>query len=442
MSDVGELKEGRYRSRPHSKEEKKKQKRDWEKRRKEEKRRKKREKKRAKNQAPCVNRAPEEDADRFEIHAKESNYEDEKPVASKRKQQLNIPDESCRQRIEDEVSCSKRKKREVETINEGERGRPDISISKREVVGEKQALGAGTLSRGKKLLSLAKLKKRSEVSSQSHLRVFCKSSIRIGKTLEDRRKPEAVQELDVSLLVKVKESPIGSGTFGNVFLARYRGMKAVIKEIKMRGASNSSESQRCKQEVLHEGKMLRMLGEHPNLPFLFGVVTQRAPCALVMQFHGTGEESITLHKVVKERIFNKQLTAEVFTEIAQALRHIHAREIVHNDLKANNVIIQQEGEHYRPIIIDFGKSEEIVKLKAYKGSADYLAPEVMEGKKQSPASDIFSFGKMLQLSVSGRSFFRLFTEIIVIATSHRAEDRPSANDIVSTLRNIVPISEK
>ena len=65
-----------------------------------------------------------------------------------------------------------------------------------------------------------------------------------------------------------------------------------------------------------------------------------------------------------------------------------------------------------------------MKLKAYKRSADYLAPEVMEGKKQSPASDIFSFGKMLQFSVSGRSFFRLFTEIIVIATSHRAEDRP------------------
>ena len=152
--------------------------------------------------------------------------------------------------------------------------------------------------------------------------------------MEDRRKPEAVQELDVSLLVKVKESPISSGTFGS-------GMKAVIKEIKMRGASNSSESKRCKQEVLHKGKMLRMLGEHPNLPFLFGVVTQRAPCALVMQFHGTGEESITLHKVVKERIFDKQLMAEVFTEIAQALRHIHAREIVHNNLKANNVIIQR-----------------------------------------------------------------------------------------------------
>ena len=95
----------------------------------------------------------------------------------------------------------------------------------------------------------------------------------------------------------------------------------------------------------------------------------------------------------------------MFTEITQAIGHIHGKEIVHNDLKSNNVIIRREDEHYCPTIIDFRKSEEIMKLKAYKRSADYLAPEVREGRKQSPASNIFSFGRMLQLSVSSRSFF-------------------------------------
>lgn len=93
----------------------------------EEKRRKKREEKWAKNQAPFVGKTPEEDAVHIEIHAKESN-EDGKTVASKRIQQLIIPNESYRQSIQDEVSVSKRKK--VETINEGERARPDGFISK------------------------------------------------------------------------------------------------------------------------------------------------------------------------------------------------------------------------------------------------------------------------------------------------------------------------
>lgn len=147
----------------------------------------------------------------------------------------------------------------------------------------------------------------------------------------------------------------------------------------------------------------------------------------------TGEESITLHNVVKEIIFNKQLMAKVFTEISPALGHVHSREIVRNDLKSNNVIIQREGKHYYPIIIYFRKSQEIVKLKAYKRSADYLALEVREGKKQSPASNIFPFGRMLQSSVSSRSFSPLFTELICIATSHHAQERRSANHIVQPL---------
>ena len=105
MSDVGELKEGRYRSRPHSKEEKKKQKRDWEKRRKEERRRKKREEKRAKKQPPCVSRTPE-GPDEDETCAKVS-HEDEKSVASKKKRQLN--------NSPNKVSCRKGRKRKLLT---------------------------------------------------------------------------------------------------------------------------------------------------------------------------------------------------------------------------------------------------------------------------------------------------------------------------------------
>ena len=188
-----------------------------------------------KKQPPFVSRTPE-GPEEDKICAKVSN-EDEKSVASKRKWQLNSPNK---------VSCRKRKKKK--TVNEGELAKPKSLISKKELISEKQPLDAGTLSRGKKLLSLAKLKKRPEVSSKGHPPVFNKSSNRTGKTVEDRRKPEVVQELDVSLLAKIKENPIGSGTFGKVFLARYRGMKAVVQEIKMRGASNASESKRCKEE--------------------------------------------------------------------------------------------------------------------------------------------------------------------------------------------------
>jgi len=174
--------------------------------------------------------------------------------------------------------------------------------------------------------------------------------------------------------------------------------------------------------------------------FLFGILTERVPYAIVIQFLRTGEESLTLQKVAHKRVLNKKSTANVFKEIAITLKHIHSRGIVHNDLKSNNVIIQRKKDgNFQPIIIDFGKSEEIGKLKAYVRKADYLAPEVREGKNQSPASDIFSFGKMLESSISGRSFFALFTDVISSTTSERPWDRPSAHQVISAINNIVVI---
>ena len=403
---MSEIIGSRYHSRPHSKEEKKKQKREWEKRRKEEKRRRKREDKR-KKQAHCVGEpVSQQDADRSNeldlLQSFPSIHKDseEKDKVGCHNYTHNL-DCNNKQNV-----IFKRKKKDVVDECAG----PGLTVKKRIVQRDDEqedehenpvsAMNAGImLSRGKKLLSLAKLKRtRPEVSSQSNSRIFNKS--RTGKSAEDGRKPEtrlqAVQELDPSLLIKTDDRPIGSGTFGNFFLAKYRGMETVVKEMKKCDESRE-ETERCKLEVLHEAKMLRSLGDHPNLPFLFGVLTEREPYAIVIQFLGTGKETPTLQRVVRKRMLDKKSTANVFKEIAETLEHIHSRGIVHNDLKSNNVIIQRKnGGSFKPIIIDFGKSEEIRKLKAYIRKGDYLAPEVREGKKQSPASDIFSLGKCLK----------------------------------------------
>ena len=445
---MSEIIGSRYHSRPHSKEEKKKQKREWEKRRKEEKRRQKREEKR-KKQAPCVSEpVPERDAD----FADGSNDLDLLQSFQSIHGDSEEKDKVGRRNHTHSLDCNneqnvilKRKKKDIidECAGSGSIAKKRIVVRDDEHENHVSAMNAGIMfSRGKKLLALAKLKRtRPEVSSQNNSRVFNKS--KTGKTAEDRGKQEtrlqAVQELDPSLLIKTDDRPIGSGTFGNVFLAMYRGIKTVAKEMKKRDESRK-ETERCKLEVLHEARMLRSLGDHPNLPFLFGVVTEREPYAIVIQFLGTGKETQTLQKVVHKRMLDKKSTANVFKEIAETLEHIHNKGIVHNDLKSNNVIIQSKnGGSFQPIIIDFGKSEEIRKLKAYRRKGDYLAPEVREGKKQSPASDIFSFGKMLESSVSGRSFLALFTEVIGITTSEHAWNRPSAHQVVSAINNIVLI---
>ena len=59
------------------------------------------------------------------------------------------------------------------------------------------------------------------------------------------------------------------------------------------------------------------------------------------------------------------------------LQYMHKKGFLHNVVKANNIIIQQQHvDELHPAIIDFGKSQEILKVRGYKRGTevDYIAP--------------------------------------------------------------------
>lgn len=148
-----------------------------------------------------------------------------------------------------------------------------------------------------------------------------------------------------------------------------------------------------------------------------------------------GNESLTLHKVLRKTMLNTKWTATVFRDIAQTLHYIHSKGFLYNDFKTKNVIIQhgQRGKFF-PIMIDFGKSKEQRNVKGYKRTTDrdYIASEVKSGAPESTASDMFSFGKMLEVAVVERSFCSLFSDIVSNTTSLIPSQRNSA-DAVSLL---------
>ncbi|KAK3731995.1 hypothetical protein QZH41_005496 [Actinostola sp. cb2023] len=74
-----------------------------------------------------------------------------------------------------------------------------------------------------------------------------------------------VKEIDVSGLVKIGKS-IGAGTFGQCNLAKYRGMVVAVKEFSSRGVDHK----KLKQEVVNEANIISLLGDHPNLPLIYG----------------------------------------------------------------------------------------------------------------------------------------------------------------------------
>jgi serine/threonine protein kinase len=93
-------------------------------------------------------------------------------------------------------------------------------------------------------------------------------------------------------------------------------------------------------------------------------------------------------------------------QICDCLEHIHGRGIVHRDLKPENIMLDSQD---RITIIDFGiavkaRSRRLTfgKLSDVMGTADYISPEQVQGKRGDARSDIYAVGIMLYEMLAGR----------------------------------------
>ena len=174
-------------------------------------------------------------------------------------------------------------------------------------------------SKGQQMIKISLKRERPEISTKLDDQpcVFSKLS-RVDKSTqcattkmpdEEKNLLPALWEICPLLLNKTSNEPIGSGTFGAVFLAEYRGIKTAVKEMKKQNDS-PEETERCHARCCTK-LILKSLRDHPNVPLLFGACTTIEPFCLVLQFHGIGEKSTTLHEALKKRLLKRNSTARV-----------------------------------------------------------------------------------------------------------------------------------
>jgi len=100
---------------------------------------------------------------------------------------------------------------------------------------------------------------------------------------------------------------------------------------------------------------------------------------------------------------------DIIEQIIKGLRAFHRKEMVHQDIKPENIMIDQ---HNRVKIIDFGSTQvaglqEIhtpIEQLHIEGTANYIAPELFEGFEGTPKSDMFSLGVSIYEMLSGGHF--------------------------------------
>uniref|UniRef100_A0A672V6E0 non-specific serine/threonine protein kinase n=1 Tax=Strigops habroptila TaxID=2489341 RepID=A0A672V6E0_STRHB len=188
---------------------------------------------------------------------------------------------------------------------------------------------------------------------------------------------------------------IGKGNFAKVKLARHilTGREVAIKIIDKTQLNPTSL-----QKLFREVRIMKGLN-HPNIVKLFEVIETEKTLYLVMEYASAGEvfDYLVSHGRMKE----KEARAK-FRQIVSAVHYCHQKNIVHRDLKAENLLLDAEANIK---IADFGFSNEFrlgSKLDTFCGSPPYAAPELFQGKKyDGPEVDIWSLGVILYTLVSG-----------------------------------------
>jgi len=249
-----------------------------------------------------------------------------------------------------------------------------------------------------------------------------------------------MREINPDFLEYRSISPIGSGSYGDCYTAKYRGIDVVVKRAKTREAKE--DNKRVIREVMHEGEVINALGDYDGLPLLFGVITVKAPICLVLQFHGVQMKSLTLSQAAEKGLIRSQNSCmAIFNEICETLQYVHSKGFLHNDIKSNNVMLEERPDTgYFPILIDFGKSKKIQAVncekRAPRGQKSYLAPEVIACGMESTASDVFSLGQMLRSVAKQVNLYTVFQQIVKQSCRKRAAERLTLKEFSSAITSL------
>jgi len=191
------------------------------------------------------------------------------------------------------------------------------------------------------------------------------------------------------------EDQIGQGGMGMVFKAQDRltqqpvALKLVSTPAEeLEFASRQPEGVDVRLMLTQEFKILASL-HHPNIIRVldYGFTPDRQPYYTMDWL----ENAQTLYEAGVGEPFSTQ--AQLLVQVFQALDYLHRRDIIHRDIKPNNVLVVNG----QVKVLDFGlaaSQENIAQRQTSHaaGTLAYMAPELLRGKPPSPASDLYAVG--------------------------------------------------
>ncbi len=190
---------------------------------------------------------------------------------------------------------------------------------------------------------------------------------------------------------------IGVGGMAEVYRAtdNVLGRVVAVKVMLPQYAADENFARRFKQEAASAANL-----SSPYIVNVYDWGQDDGTYYIVMEFVRGSD----LKTAIKERgAINQRKVAEIGSQVCQALSVAHKQDIIHRDVKPQNIMVQPDGNVK---VMDFGiaraKNSTMDKTASVLGTAHYISPEQAQGKDLTPASDLYSLGIVMYEAATGK----------------------------------------
>jgi len=192
-----------------------------------------------------------------------------------------------------------------------------------------------------------------------------------------------------------------------------------------------------KARFIHEAQSASALN-HPNVTTVYGIEESPEGLFIAMEY----VEGKTVKEIAEKESPSIKRILEIAIQVGEGLTAAHKKDIVHRDIKSDNIMVTQEGQVK---IMDFGLAKlkgatKLTQTRSTLGTAAYMSPEQASGEEVDSRSDIFSFGVVLYELLTAQLPFKGEHQAAIVYSIINEEPQPVVrynNKVSADLERIV-----
>ncbi|KAI6044654.1 kinase-like domain-containing protein [Pisolithus marmoratus] len=204
-------------------------------------------------------------------------------------------------------------------------------------------------------------------------------------------------------------STLGEGSYSTVMRARYirTGQEYAIKII---DKNHLIRKDKLAVAMAEKNVLVKLGTGHPGIIHLHWTFQDEWSLFFVLDLATNGEMQ---SRVSRLGSLSLACARHYTAQIIDALDYIHSKDVIHRDLKPENLLLDGE---FRIKITDFGTGKLLEpgqeRANSWVGTAQYIAPELLERSETSKSSDLWSLGCIVYQMIAGRFAFHGLSEYL------------------------------